>query len=77
MSRDDQSTFDLGLEEHIDPAANGAGCYIVIRGVDAWHSRLVAAGLDVSAVADMSWGMHEFTLTDPNGNRVLVGEPAQ
>ena len=75
VSLDEQSTFDLDLAGHIDPARNGAGCYIIVGGVDEWHSRLVAAGLDVSAVADMPWGMHEFTLTDPNGNRVRVGKP--
>jgi hypothetical protein len=29
--------------------------------------------LQVSAVEDMSWGMHEFTLTDPSGNTIRIG----
>ena len=75
VSLDDQSTFDLDLAEHIDPARNGAGCYVRVGGVDEWHARRVGAGLDVSAVEDKPWGMHEFTLTAPSGNHVRVGEP--
>ena len=75
VSRDEQSTFNLDLAPHIDRARNGAGCYIIIGGVDEWHSKVAAAGLDVTAVEDMPWGMHEFTLTDPAGNRVRIGEP--
>jgi len=38
-----------------------------------WHARLVAAGLSVTPIEDMPWGMHEFTLTDPSGNHIRVG----
>jgi predicted enzyme related to lactoylglutathione lyase len=69
----DQSVFDLALNEHARPPTNGAGCYIITREVDAWHERFVTAGLDVTSVEDMPWGMHEFTLTDPSGNHVRVG----
>lgn len=29
--------------------------------------------LQVTAVEDMPWRMHEFTLTDPSGNTIRVG----
>jgi predicted enzyme related to lactoylglutathione lyase len=70
---DDQSVFDLDLNAHARSPTNGAGCYIVTRDVDAWHGRFVAAGLDVTAIQDMPWGMHEFTLTDPSGNHIRIG----
>lgn len=70
---DDQSVFDLDLIPGLDIAANRAGCYIITPDVDAWHSRLVDAGLNVSSVIDQPWGMHEFTLTDPNGNNIRIG----
>ena len=38
-----------------------------------WHRRFSSAGLSVSSIEDMPWGMHEFTLTDPSGNTVRVG----
>jgi hypothetical protein len=25
------------------------------------------------AIEDLRWGMHEFTLTDPSGNRIRIG----
>ncbi len=70
----DQSAFDLDLHPAADPATNGAGCYIIVEDVDAWHDRLVVAGLPVTPVEDMPWGMHEFALTDPSGNRIRIGK---
>jgi uncharacterized glyoxalase superfamily protein PhnB len=70
---DGQSIFDLGLAAHIDPTRNGAGCYIVTKDVDEWHARLSAAGLPVTPIQDEPWGMREFTLTDPSGNRLRIG----
>ena len=71
----DQSVFDLDLNNEIDPATNGAGCYMIVADVDGWHARLVAAGLPVTAVEDQPWNMHEFTLTDPSGNHIRIGQP--
>lgn len=70
---DGQNVFDIELVPHMDPATNGAGCYIVAKGVDEWHARLSTAGLPVSPVRDEPWGMREFTLTDLSGNRVRIG----
>ena len=69
VSFDGRSVFDLGLE----PVAASAGAYLVVADPDEWHARLLAQGLDVSAVADQDHGMREFTLTDPSGNRLRLG----
>ena len=69
----DQSVFDLDLAANLNPATNHAGCYVITADVDDWHARFVTAGLPVTAIEDMPWGMHEFTLTDPSGNRVRIG----
>jgi catechol 2,3-dioxygenase-like lactoylglutathione lyase family enzyme len=71
---DDQSAFDLDLKPGTDSGTNGAGCYIITEDVDDWHGRLLLAGLPVTPVEDQPWGMHEFTLTDPSGNRIRVGK---
>ena len=73
VHHDDQSVFDLDLVAEMAPATNHAGCYIITNDVDAWHARMVTAGLPVTAIEDMPWGMHEFTLTDPSGNNIRVG----
>ena len=69
----DASVFDLDLNEAIDPETNGAGCYIISADADEWHARLAAAGLPVTPIDDMPWGMREFALTDPSGNRLRIG----
>ena len=69
---DGQSVFDLGSEP-IDPERNGAGCYLITKDADDWHGRMAAAGLPVSPIEDQSYGMRDFTLTDPSGNRIRIG----
>ena len=69
----DQSVFDLDLIADMAPETNHAGCYIITNDVDDWHARLATAGLQVTAIEDMPWGMHEFTLTDPSGNNIRIG----
>jgi uncharacterized glyoxalase superfamily protein PhnB len=73
VTHDDESVFDLDLIEHLDPAANAAGCYIIVPDVDGWHTRLSSIGLQTTALEDMPWGMREFRLTDPSGNNVRIG----
>jgi uncharacterized glyoxalase superfamily protein PhnB len=70
---DDQSVFDLDRIAGLDSASNHAGCYIITEDVDDWHARFLTAGLEVTPIEDMPWGMHEFTLTDPSGNHIRVG----
>ena len=70
---DGQSVFDLDAATDMDPGLNRAGCYLIVRDADAWHARMVEAGLPVTALADQPWGMREFALTDPSGNRVRIG----
>lgn len=73
VESDGQSVFDLDRAARMDPAANRAGCYLITDDTDAWHARMRDAGLRVSDLADQPWGMREFTLTDPSGNRVRIG----
>lgn len=70
---DGQSVFDLGAAPDLDPTANRAGCYLISNDADSWHTRMSASGLPVTSIADQPWGMREFALTDPSGNRVRIG----
>jgi catechol 2,3-dioxygenase-like lactoylglutathione lyase family enzyme len=70
---EDESVFDLDLCSRITPETNGAGCYLIVRGVDEWHAQMSDAGLDVTPIEDQPWGMHEYTLTDPDGNHIRIG----
>jgi uncharacterized glyoxalase superfamily protein PhnB len=71
---DEQSVFDLDVVD-IDPARNGAGCFLVVHDVDGWHARMSESGLPVTSVQDEPWGMREFTLRDPSNNNVRIGQP--
>ena len=74
MERDGESVFDLDHVAHIDPAANRAGCYLIVADVEHWHAQLQASGLPVTPLENQPWGMREFTLTDPSGNHVRIGK---
>jgi catechol 2,3-dioxygenase-like lactoylglutathione lyase family enzyme len=69
---DDVSVFDLRVEE----PATGSGCYVRVPDPDDWHTRLEGLGYDVSDVKVEPWGMREFALADPNGNRLRFGRSA-
>ena len=47
--------------------------YLHVRDVDATHDAWAAAGLPVSTVRDEPWGMREFDVVDPGGNKVRIG----
>ncbi len=73
VSLDEQSVCDLDLVEGFDLGANRAGCYIITDQTEAWHARFAALGMTVTSIGDMPWGMREFTVTDPSGNRIRIG----
>jgi len=52
------------------------GAYLLVDDVDAVHRRWMAAGLAPTKVADEPWGMREFSIVDPGGNRIRVGSTA-
>ena len=72
---DEESVFDLGHEVELDPATNRSACYLIVPDVEAWHARVVAAGISASRLADMEWGMREFSVRDPSGNHLRIGCP--
>jgi uncharacterized glyoxalase superfamily protein PhnB len=74
---DDESVFDLStVERGLDPATNNAACYLIVEDVEAWHRRLADLGVSVTSLEDKPWGMREFAVTDPSGNRLRFGARA-
>lgn len=75
---DDFATAERqGVELHLverRPAGRDRGeAYLHARDIDQVHASWAAAGLPVSELRDEPWGMREFTVVDPGGNRVRVG----
>ncbi|MCU0647673.1 MAG: VOC family protein [Gemmatimonadaceae bacterium] len=59
------------------PAHRGIGSlYAYVRDVDALHAELVATGADVQGEpVSQPWGLREFAVHDPFGNRLRLGQP--
>lgn len=52
-----------------------AMAYVQIRGVDAYFSELKARNVALSEPQDRPYGMRDFEVVDPDGNRLAFGEP--
>jgi len=52
-----------------------AMAYIRIKGVTAYHAELRQRGVAVSSIGDRDYGMRDFEVIDPDGNRLAFGEP--
>ncbi len=66
------------IELHlVDPAPSPRDrgeAYLHVRGIDDVHAAWRAAGLPVTEVRDEPTEMREFSVIDPGGNRVRVGQ---
>ena len=69
-----------GLEVHfiaapdLDPGASRGSCFLFVDDADALHEEWRAAGLDrLEQPMDTEYGMREFEVFDPSGNRVRAG----
>lgn len=58
----------------LDAARNAASCYLHVGDAGGWHAAWKAAGAPVGPIDDQPWGMREFTLDDPSGNLIRVGQ---
>lgn len=58
---------------------NAAGAYLHVADADAWHAAMLAASddsIELSPLADMPWGLREYSFTDPSGNLIRIGSPS-
>jgi predicted enzyme related to lactoylglutathione lyase len=56
-----------------DDATPGSA-YFNVANADAWHRRCLDAGGEPTPVKVRSWGMREFSIADPAGNTIRIGE---
>ena len=70
---DDQSVFDLDLMPTWIPRRTTPVVTSSPTTSTTGTPASSTAGLQVTPIEDMPWGMHEFTLTDPSGNNIRVG----
>jgi hypothetical protein len=58
-----------------DEPAGGGECYLYVADVEAWHRGWSEAGHDPGVIEEKPWGLDEFTVHDPAGNVIRVGQP--
>lgn len=54
---------------------SSAMAYIQVAGVDELHAELQGRGVPTSGLADRDYGMRDFEVVDPFGNRIAFGQP--
>ena len=69
-----RGAIDISLMQK--PSETGTGeAYVALRGVDAYYKELQARHVQVGELDDREYGMRDFALVDPDGNRLVFGEP--
>ena len=71
-----QGPCRLMLDRSIHPACDTPKTgvlYLYPGDLVAFHARARAAGIDVAAIEETFYGMREFRLDDPDGNRLWIG----
>ncbi len=68
-----------GVSLHLARAERaGGGFYLSVRGVDALYEQLRRAGVTIGRpIEDAPYGMRDFTIQDPAGNGIQIGEPVR
>jgi len=70
----DAVEINLGLRGTAGPPGPSQA-YFRMRGVDAYCDQLRAAGAQIAvAVGDRPYGLRDFSVRDPSGNRLDFGE---
>lgn len=59
----------------LDSRKAGTGdAYIEVGGIDGYHDELATRGVPLGDLADRPYGMRDFAVIDPSGNRVVFGQ---
>jgi catechol 2,3-dioxygenase-like lactoylglutathione lyase family enzyme len=68
--------FHLRVVPGLEPGGAAAAAYVHVDDADGWRAALAATAseAEIGTVADMPWGMREFSFTDPSGNVIRIGE---
>ena len=72
VRHDGEEVLHLARVDGLDLDANRAAGYWHVQDADHWFDRLAAGS--PSPVVDQPWGMREFSLHDPSGNLLRVGQ---
>jgi catechol 2,3-dioxygenase-like lactoylglutathione lyase family enzyme len=74
VSNGGSELLHLARADRFDPGANRAAGYLHVQDAAAWHRAWMGAGVEVTDLVEQPWGMREFSLRDPAGNLLRVGQ---
>lgn len=69
-----EEVLHLARPDGFDPEANRAAGYFHVQDAAAWHRAMAESGIELAPLVDEPWGMREFSLRDPAGNLLRVGQ---
>jgi catechol 2,3-dioxygenase-like lactoylglutathione lyase family enzyme len=72
-----RDSISLDLISAPDARSGTAMAYIQVSGVDAYYAELSARGVRASDLGNRDYGMRDFEVVDPHGNRLAFGEPIE
>lgn len=71
----DQAEINFG-EPRDGQTITPSSIYISVSNIDAYYDDVSARGATVTVpIGDRPYGMRDFTVTDPSGNRISYGQP--
>jgi RNA polymerase sigma-70 factor (ECF subfamily) len=72
MAHDDEQ---IALLPKTPPFVGPTSCYVFVRNVDGYFAKVKANGGKInSPLKDSSYGMRDFSILDPEGNRISFGQ---
>lgn len=66
--------LDQSINQH-PSAPRQSVIYLYPDNIDDYHRQARAAGLELPDLEETFYGMREFRLDDPDGNRLWIGQP--
>ncbi len=66
--------LDRSIKQHPDAPRQGV-IYLYPDDIDAYHKQVRSTGLAIPDLDKTFYGMTEFRLDDPDGNRLWIGQP--
>jgi uncharacterized glyoxalase superfamily protein PhnB len=65
--------LDRSINQHADAPRQGV-IYLYPADIDAYHKQVRSTGLTIPDLDKTFYGMTEFRLDDPDGNRLWIGQ---
>ncbi len=74
LKRDD-GELHLSLQRGYRSSTTNA-CHLIVNDATALHAHCVAAGVRIiKGLRDQEYGLRDFAIADPDGNRIDIGQP--